>query len=444
MQEIKFKKGIHFEERLVQALIVDHPFAEQMLEVLDVDYFSTTYLSGIVKMLFDFYYKYTSFPSYKTLVVMIRDTVEEDVLKEKMIQYLLKIKKEPLNGDMDYIKEQALDFCRKRALANAMDSCLDLIEERKYESIVNEMQKALIKGSEKNVGHVFLDEKDFTKRMQEIKRSPVATPWQEINEITKGGPSAGELCVIMASTGVGKSHALVDIGAAAASDGKNVLHYTFELSELDTGKRYDARYSGVPPEQLIALQDRVRESEKDIKGKIIIKSYPCKTATILTLKGHIRKLAMMDFKPDLLVIDYADLMRSKNKYDQKRLEEESVYEELRSLAQELCIPIWTVAQANRSSLDTEVITLKHVAECYQKTTIADLFITMNRKKEDNLNTVGNFYIAKSRLGEDGIKFPILVNTALSRIKVLPKDSLEDDDSRESRLRKKFKEFKTGT
>lgn len=438
---IKFKNDRHFEERIVQALIVDHSWAEQMIEVLDVSYFNLEHLNKVADILFSYYKKYTSFPSFSLLISMTKD-IENDLLKNEIAAYFIKIKKDPLNGDLDFVKETSLDFCRKRSLAIALENTLGLIEKQKYEQILPVVQKAIMAGSDRDIGHVF--DEHFEKRMAIVKRNPIPTPWDEINSIMQGGLSGGELGVVMAPSGVGKSHCLVDLGVAAATLGYNVAHYSFELGDIYIGKRYDANISGIPFDNLVDNIEEVRGKIENLKGKVVIKSYPVKSVTTIGIKNHINRLTLQDKRPDVIIIDYGDLLKSTKNYDQKRLEEEAAYEDLRALAQELDLPVWTATQTNREGLDADVLTLKHVAECFGKAMISDFFLTMTRKKENTFKTVGNFYIAKSRLGADGIKFPILMATALSKIEVLSPDALEDGDSEvysvHSRLKKKFQVY----
>lgn len=434
----KFKNDKHFEERIVQALIVDHKFSEQMLEVVDVEYFNLEYLKEIAKVFFGYYEKYSAFPSFKLLVGICKEEIQNQVLKEQVYHYFVKIKKEPLNGDLEYIKEQSLDFCKKRCLAIALETTLDLIEDKKYEQIIPIVQKALVIGSERDSGHNLVN--DFEKRMVPQIHRHIPTPWPEINNITKGGPWKGKLCVICGSTGTGKSHLLVDIGYHCAYLGYNVLHYTFELDEMEIGKRYDARASGIHFDHLEEHKEEVWESLKKIQGAIIIKSYPTKTATTLTLKNHIHKMAIMDIKPDIILVDYGDLMRSSKKYNERRHEEECVFEELRTLATELEVPIWTATQTNREALDADVVTLKHVSESFGKAKVCDFFMTIARKKEHVYKTTGNFFVAKSRLGDDGLKFPIIMDTSLSKTEIQEFDEEEETDQLE-RVREKFKELK---
>ena len=441
-EEIKFQKGKHFEEKIVQALIVDHQFAEQMLEVMNVEYFNVDYLKRMSEILFDYYEEYKAFPSYKTLVLIVKDKIQEDLLRGQMIQYLVKIKSDPLNGDGEYIKDESLDFCKKRSLAMALEDSLDCINDKKFDQIVPIIQKALVAGSERDIGHVFVDDDNFQKRMTNVVRKSIPMPWPEINELTQGGAAAGELWTILAPTGVGKSHTLVDIGHYAALQGYNVVHYTLELSDLAVGKRYDARYSSIPVDQLNSHKEKVRRSLDEIKGNLIIKQYPCKAASALTLKSHCHKLAMKDLKPDLILVDYGDLMRSRKNYDQKRFEEEAVYEDLRNLAGTLGVPVITATQTNRSGLEEELITLKHVAECFQKAMISDVFITMQRRKSDAVETPGNFFVAKNRLGPDGVKLDIMVNCSISKIRIAPSDEVDEGDADpKKRLRKRLKDMK---
>jgi len=437
----KFGKGIHYEERLVQSLIVDHKFAEQMIEVLDFNYFGFDYTKETTKIIFNYYNKYKGFPSFKLLSHLASEAEISDTLKEKIVEFFDTIKNNPLNGDIEYIKESSLDFCRKKSLVGAFEKSIKLIQEKRYEEIVNEIQQALQKGSERDLGHDYLEQ--FENRMVEDFYEPVETPWPEINKLINGGLGKGKLGVICAPTSVGKSHFLVDVGAYAAMLGKNVLHYTFELSEKDVGKRYDSRISGVPIDDISKHKSAVRDAVESIPGKVIIKSYPTKKATTLTLRNHINRLFIRDFIPDIIIVDYADLMKASKNYEQKRFELESVYEELRALAMELDVPIWTATQTNRVGLDEDIITLAHVAEAYAKAWIVDLFLTMNRRKDAPL-VPGKLFVAKNRMGDDGLIFPIRIHTAISKIEFLdPSQVSVDGDSTENqmdRLRRRFEEF----
>ena len=442
MVDVKFKESKHFEEKLVQTFIVDHPFAEQMVEVLDLNYFNVEYLKSTAKIIFDYYKQYKTFPSFQLLVHIVKNDIQDEILREKIIGFFVRIQKTPLNGDLEYVKEFSLDFCKKRKLAIALETCLNFIEEQKFDEISHVIQRALQAGSERDVGHWFIN--DFDKRMTTVNRRTVPTPWHELNLLLRGGGlGVGELGVICAATGVGKSHALIDIGAGAVISGLSVLHVSLELSEIDIGNRYDARFSGIITDNLRENKELVKAAIDDLRGKLVIKAYPVSGASAQTLKNLLYKLKLKDFTPDILIIDYADLMKSSKGYEQRRFEEENVYREVRALSQEINMPIWTATQTNRAGVDEKVLTLKHVAESFAKAQIADLFLTMTREKENSTTTMGCFYLAKSRLGRDGIRMPIIVNTSISKIEVLSPQSFEeeaDEENREQSLKAKFKAY----
>jgi replicative DNA helicase len=428
----KFVGGERFEEHLVMVMLQDKSFAQQMVEILKPKYFTQKHLERITKAVFDWYEKHTQFPPSSLLGGQLIGECQDPPLKIQLERFF-KTALEPIEEeDSKYTKETALEFCRKNHLLQAIDDCLDMAESARYEQVVATINEAVAAGSERNFGHIYKDA--LVDRMRESARKPVATPWKVLNDIIGQGLSAGELGVILALTGVGKSHALVDLGAEAASAGLNVVHFTFELSEIRVGKRYDARLTGIDYDALGSHGDAVAEYLQQLKGSVRIKKYPNRYASVMTLRNYVSRLQADGIIPDLLIVDYADIMQSGKRYENKRFEEETVYEELRSLADELGIPIWTASQTNRSGMDVEVLTLKHIAECFAKANIADLFITMNRKKtgdyealiSGNYETLGNMYIAKSRLGPDGVKFNCLVNTALSKIRCLEPGSPEEE------------------
>jgi hypothetical protein len=226
------------------------------------------------------------------------------------------------------------------------------------------------------------------------------------------------------------SHFLVQLGANAVKSGRNVLHYTFELSEKKVGIRYDSNLSNVSATDVPDEKEFIRthyESNKSNWGRLIIKEYPTSTATIMMLKAHIEKLAITkSFRPDVIIIDYADIMRSSRQFDSLRHELKLVYEELRTLAMELNVPIWTASQVNRDGSDTDVVGLDKISESYGKAMICDFIISLSRKPIQKAKGLCNIFIPKSRLGKDGIIFPGKIDTSRSIIEVLDANvDLED-------------------
>ena len=243
------------------------------------------------------------------------------------------------------------------------------------------------------------------------------------------------------------SHWLTAMGANAMRRGKNVLHYTFELTEHAVGLRYDSNLCGMNSNEVQDRKEEVIEKYKEMElGKLIIKEYPTGSASVVTIRNHVEKLLLKGFIPNLIVIDYADIMKSTRSYDSIRHELKLVYEELRNLAMDLNIPIWTASQANRDSANSEVVGLENMSEAYGKAMVADVVVSLSRKASEKAHGTGRLFVAKNRAGKDGVVFPIQIDTSMSCFKVLDETALsldevtkQSDSSLKDLLKKKWKE-----
>ena len=436
LQPVSFSRGNHYEQSLIQTVISDHLFAEQLLEVMNPDFLSLDYLKEIVQILNKYHTEFKTYPSFKLLVSIVAKDVESELLKTECLGFLRTIEKTSLNGDTQYVKNSSLDFCRKRSLMHALEKVLTLAEDSNYEQITSTIQKSLELGAERNIGHDF--SAHLEERMANIKRSTITTGWDPIDQILGGGLGRGELGAIIAPSGFGKSFFLVNLACAAAKKGLSVVVYTLELNERYWANRCDAWFTGIKIDDLQFNKEKIQQKINELKPKIIIKGYPTKSASVMTLRNHIAKLKLRDFIPDLIIVDYGDLMRSAKNYESKRFEQESVYEDLRGLAQEVNVPCWTASQTNRGAIDDDVISLSKISECYGKVMVSDFMATMSRK---------NIYVAKNRSGPDNLVHPYSINTSLAKIDIFSAISPElaemfvnqtDDDK--TVLKQKIKEF----
>jgi hypothetical protein len=449
--EALFKQyGKAFQEKIFQGLLTDHAWAAQMSEVMLASYFDLKYLAFLSDKYFKYHEKYKSFPTMSLLVSIIKDELKEPsnaILKEQIVEFLNRMRHSPDMGDIAYVKDKSLDFCRKQALREALEKSVELISGDKYDAVVDLMRKAVSVGLPTSVGHDFFE--DAEARFVKINRAACPTGIEQLDEKTvlNGGLGRGELGVIAANTGVGKSHMLVSLGSNALKMGKNVVHYTFELTETAVGIRYDSHLTGIPSNEIQDSKQEVMDKYKDMElGKLIIKEYPTGTATVNTLRNHLEKLLLKGFVPNMILIDYADIMRSSREYDALRLELKLIYEELRNLAMEKNIPIWTASQANRDSSNSDIVGLENMSESYGKAMVADVVLSLSRKPSEKATGIGRLFVAKNRAGRDGILFPVHIDTARSTIKVLDEGELtlqealtQDDSERKQVLREKWKQ-----
>jgi replicative DNA helicase len=444
--------GKSFQEKIMQALLTDWKFAEQMTEVFNSSYFELKYLQFLADRYFSYSKKYKVFPTLQLLATIIKEDLKvgtDVILRDQIIDYLQRMKSNPDAGDLQFVREKSLDFCRKQALKAALENAVDQMQADKYESIVESIKKAVQVGTAPSVGHDFFNELDA--RFTRLKRDTIPTGIPELDkkEILHGGSGKGELLCVVGGSGSGKSHFLTMIGANALRHGKNVLHYTFELSETAVGIRYDSNLCDIDSNEVMDRKEEVKKFYDDNKGlgRLFIKEYPTNTASIFTIRSHVERLDLKGFKPDIIVIDYADIMRSTRQFDSLRHELKLVYEELRGLAMEYGVPIWTASQSNKEGANAEVIDMTNMSEAYGKAMICDFIISVSRRSHEKATGWGRLFVAKNRAGRDGLVFPAKINTARSQFEIVgaadvpEAATVSDDEAQKRALRAKWQELK---
>tara|TARA_B100000131_G_scaffold112939_1_gene110086 strand:- start:1268 stop:2638 length:1371 start_codon:yes stop_codon:yes gene_type:complete len=410
--------GKAFQEGLVQLIFEDRAFADQITEVLDINFLELQYLQIFITKIVTYREKYSTHPSIDAMITMLRTELdaEEELVQKQVRDYFARIHTREM-GDVEYIKETALDFCRKQNLKEAMMRSVPLLQTCSFDEISKVINDALKLGSENNFGYDYMA--DFDVRFQPKHRNPLSTGWKDIDNITGGGLGKSELGVVIAPTGAGKSMLLVHLGATGIKEGKAVVHYTLELQDTVIANRYDSCITGYPLSDIKNFKDEIYDELKNLDGSLIIKEYPTKSASTNTIRAHLSRLVKRGIKPGMIIVDYADLLRPTVVRKEKRNELESIYEELRALSTEFQCPIWTASQTNRSGLSAEVITMEQISEAFNKCFVADFIFSVSRTIEDKQNNQGKIFIAKNRNGPDGMVYPIFMDTSNVKIKILP-------------------------
>ena len=196
--------------------------------------------------------------------------------------------------------------------------------------------------------------------------------------------------------------------------------------------------------ELRERKEEILSKIETVEGSLIIKEYPTKSASVQTIKNHIEKLKKRGIEPDMILVDYADLLRPVRNSSEKRHELEETYEGLRALAQIYEIPVWTASQTNRGGLNAEVITMEAISEAFNKCFVADFIFSLSRTVQDKQSNKGRLFVAKNRNGPDGIVFHSFVDWSDVTIKILDRD--EDVDAMQSTaqaltlLKKKYQEI----
>jgi archaellum biogenesis ATPase FlaH len=442
--------GKSFQEDLCNLIFIDRPFADQIFEVLNEDFLELKYLRVFVRKIREHREKYKIHPSRKTLVSIIKSGLgdENEATVKQVVDFTARILSKPEVENSQFIKDTSLDFCRKQKLKEAMIKSARLINNSSFEEISGLINEAIKLGSSTDFGYDYL--KDFERRYEIKARDPVTTDWKEIDAITAGGLGKGELGVVIAPTGAGKSMVLSHLGSTAVKLGKTVVHYTLELSDVTIAQRYDSCITKVALSDLFNHKDLVRETIEKIEGSLIVKEYPTKSASVETLTHHLERLKARDIKPDMIIVDYGDLLKPVTKNKEKRQDLESIYEGLRGMAQQFGCPIWTASQTNRSGLNAEVVTMESISEAFSKCFVADFIFSVSRTVEDKQTDTGRIFVAKNRFGPDGIVFPITMKTSNVHISIVPPQvageiesvSTTNFKSQSQILMDKYKKFRT--
>ena len=412
--------GFNFQVKFIVCLITDKLFLEQIYDILDEKYLGNDAFKWLVKEIKEHYSKYKKVMTMDVFKVQV-GAVDNDLLKQNILDTLREVVKHLESEELDYIKDKALDFHKTQVLKDAILRSAQILEvDGDVEQIKVIVDDAMKAGAERDVGHDYLE--DFEERYSETARVTSPTPWDLINELMQGGLGAGELGVVVAPAGIGKSWVLSALGAYAISQKLNVVHYTLELNESYVGLRYDSIFSGVENQNLKYHKEEIQEKIFDLDGKLTIKYYPTKACTVNTLGAHLKKVTSFGNNIDMVLVDYADIMRDVNKTTEMRHALGNIYEDLRGLAGELQVPIWTASQANRSALDEDVIEATKVAESYAKVMTADFVMSLSRKVEDKIGNTGRFHVIKNRFGPDGLTFPAKINTNIGKIEIFESTS----------------------
>ncbi len=422
--------GTSFQIKVISSLLTHKEFLVNINDMLVEDYFDNQAHKWIIKEILRYYDKYHTTPSMETLAVELQKCGNE--VLQISIKEQLKEAYKSSSDDLNYVQEEFAAFCKNQQLKGALLQSVDLLKGGDYESIRSLINNAIKAGQDKNIGHEYA--KDIESRYREDSRTTIKTPWDKINQLLQGGLGNGDFGLIFGNPGGGKSWSLVALGGHATKLGYNVIHYTLELGEQYVGRRYDAYFSKIGVDKIQKHKDKIENLMGDIKGNLIIKEFPTGKATMSTIEAHIQKVKDMGIEPDLIIIDYVDLLSSKRKTVDRKGEIDDIYTSTKGLARELDIPVWSVSQVNRAGAKDNIVEGDKAAGSYDKIMITDVCISLSRQRKDKVEGTGRFHIMKNRYGMDGLTFGVKADTSTGHFEVsndLYYEGEDDNDNNSS-------------
>ena len=307
--------GKTFQSQVLATFFSDVSFFEQVNDLLDVKYFDSEASQWIATTIIEHYKEFKVMPSLMVMKVRISE-LDNDILKTVVVEKLREVFKQINSKDLSFVKDKFLEFCRNKKFEQAIHDSLTMLENGNYENIRSTFDEALKAGMPRDVGHDY--QLKLEERLQKSVRDTVSTGWKSINELMDGGLGPKELGVIVMPPGAGKSWTLQHLAATAVKQGKFAVYYTLELADGYVGTRFDSIFTGMTIPELRKHPDTVRKVVEKLPGKLLIKEYPTKSVTVNTLMTHLSRLEMVDTKPDVVFVDYGDLLLSTGKYSDTR------------------------------------------------------------------------------------------------------------------------------
>ena len=400
--------GNNFQIQLLNQIILDKDFSHSIVDVIENNYFENKYFKIIIQMIKEYYKKYEHTPSFDTLEQVAKSELQQETAVKVVLDTIKKIKDSPIDG-ADFVQEKALKFCKQQELQKVMKKAQKIIdggEFENYDTLEELVRDALLVGSkDTSMMDVF---SNLDQVLDDDYRHPIPMGIPGIDRLLKGGLAKGEIGVILAPTGVGKSTVLTKISNHAFNLGFNVLQVFFEDNPKVIQRKHFTLWTKIHPDELSEKKDEVMKKVKEIKetmpNELILKKLPSDTKTMLQIKNEIRKMIADGVKIDMVVLDYIDcVVPDKNLGDEWK-SEGSVMRGFEAMCHELNIAGWTATQGNRASISSEVVTTDQMGGSIKKAQVGHVIISVAKTLQQKEMKLATIAITKSRIGDDGVVF----------------------------------------
>jgi len=400
--------GNTFQLQLLNNIILYKDFANSIVDVLEPKYFDNQYFKLIMQMTKEYYQKYEHTPSFSTLEQITKSEVSSPMAQKMVLDMIGQVKDASIEG-YQYVQEKSLKFCKQQELQKVMSKAQKIIDKGDFESYdhLEEMVREALQVGEIDTGtaDVFFN---LDEVLDDDFRHPIPMGITGIDNLLKGGLAKGEIGVILAPTGVGKTTVLSKISNNAFNLGYNVLQIFFEDNPKIIQRKHFTMWTKIAPDNLSLhkedVLDKVRQIKENASNRLILKKLPSDQLTMSQIKNQIRKMMAEGTKIDMVVLDYIDCIVPDRNLGDEWKSEGSVMRGFESMCHELDIVGWTATQGNRSSISSEVVTTDQMGGSIKKAQVGHVIISVAKslqQKEMNLATIA---ITKSRIGKDGIVF----------------------------------------
>jgi replicative DNA helicase len=403
--------GYSFQIKLVKQLVEDHKFSESIISIVDPNYFDNEYMRLIVASLKDYYEKYETIPSYETIFNLIKTQVRREIARESAVE-LIKEVKESDNKDCLHTQDVAIKFCKQQELKKAtqkIQKILDNGDFDRYEECEELVKQAITVGTEKDEGvDMFHAIEDV---LSDDFRNPIPTGLVGIDNLMGGGLSKGELGVILAAFGVGKTTIMTRMANTAYLDGKNVVQIFFEDNVKVIQRKHLTCFTGIDLNELGDRREEVQEiipRFQNQEGNLILKKMSSDGTTVPHIKQYLRKLISSGIKPDIVFLDYIDCVQPTKQFKDEFSGEGNVMRQFETMLSELDIAGWTAVQGNRSAIGADLVEANMMGGSIKKGQIGHFILSVAKTLDQKEEGRATLAVLKSRFGRDGVVFTDIV------------------------------------
>jgi replicative DNA helicase len=400
--------GSGFQLQLLNQIIIDKDFARSILDVIETNYFENKYFKIIIQMVKEHYAKYEHTPTFDTLEQITKSELQQELASKIVIDTINKIKDAPLEGG-EFVQEKSMKFCKQQELQKVMNKAQKIIDSGEFENYdkVEQLVRNALQVGEREDGQsdVFFN---LDEVLNEDYRHPIPMGIPGIDRLLKGGLAKGEIGVVLAPTGVGKSTLLTKVANHAFNLGYNVLQIFFEDNPKIIQRKHITLWTKIHPDELSLRKDEVMVKVQEVKdsmtNKLILKKLPSDTMTMLQIKNQIRKMIADGVRVDMVLLDYIDCVVPDRNLGDEWKSEGSVMRAFESMCHELDLVGWTATQGNRSSISSDVVTTDQMGGSIKKAQVGHVIITVAKSLQQKEMKLATIAITKSRIGDDGVVF----------------------------------------
>lgn len=400
--------GNTFQLQLLNQIILDKDFSSSIMDVIEPIYFDNKYFKIILQMTKEYHKKYESTPNFDTLEQIVKSEISQEMVAKIVLDTLTQVKEAPFEGTT-FVQEKALKFCKQQELQKAMDKAQKIITQGDFESY--DKVEGLVRDA-LQVGEIDKGQTDIFANLDTVLdedyRHPIPMGIKGIDKLLKGGLAKGEIGVILAPTGVGKTTILSKIANSAFNLGYNVLQVFFEDNPKIIQRKHFTMWTGIEPDNLVLhkeeVMSKITEIKETMQNRLVLKKLASDTMTMSQIKNQVRKMIADGIKIDMILLDYIDCVLPESSSKDEWKAEGSVMRGFEAMCHELDLVGWTATQGNRSSISAEVVTTDQMGGSIKKAQVGHVIISVAKTLQQKEMGLATIAITKSRLGQDGVVF----------------------------------------